>query len=101
MHDRIGAQRGWPPFTRAAFEQEIDNGSLYVGSPTTVAQKIARMARALGPARFQLKYSAGTLPHATMMDCIEQFAVEVVPRVRELLAGEDVANMLSRAGASA
>ena len=33
MRDRIGAERGWPPMTRAEFEREADQGSLYVGSP--------------------------------------------------------------------
>ncbi len=100
MHDRIGAERGWGPFTRAAFEQEIESGSLYVGSAATVARKIVRMAQALGPARFQLKYSAGGLPHAAMMDCIGRFATEVVPQVRrELLAGAAAAP--ARAGVPA
>lgn len=88
MHDRIGATRGWPPFTKAAFVQEIEGGSLYVGSPETVARKIARMALALEPARFQLKYSAGTLPHALAMDGVERYATRVTPLVRELLADE-------------
>ena len=86
MHARIGGERGWPPLTRAAFEREIETGSLYVGSPATVAGKIARTCGLLGAARFQLKYSAGTLPHAAMMDCIALYATEVVPRVRALLA---------------
>jgi probable LLM family oxidoreductase len=33
MRDRIGAERGWPPVTRAHFDQEADGGSLYVGAP--------------------------------------------------------------------
>ena len=86
MHASIGAERGWPPLSRAAFEHEIDTGSLYVGAPDTVARKIARTAGALGIARFQLKYSAGTLPHADMMRGIELYATEVAPRVRTLLA---------------
>ncbi len=86
MHDRIGAQRGWPPFARDAYEREIAQGSLYLGSAETVATKIARTVRALGPARFQLKYSAGTLPHATMMDTIERYGRDVVPMVRDMLA---------------
>lgn len=40
---------------------------------------------ALGASRFDLKYSAGTLPHETMMRSIELYGTEVVPRVRELL----------------
>ena len=85
MHDRIGAQRGWPPMARAAFEREIEAGSLYVGSADTVARKIVRTVGLLHPQRFQLKYSAGTLPHAAMMDSIELYASEVVPTVRALL----------------
>ena len=54
MRDRIGAERGWPPMSRAEFDREIDYGSLYVGSPETVAAKIARTVRALGVSRFQL-----------------------------------------------
>lgn len=87
MRDRIGAERGWPPTSRAEFEQEITHGSLYAGSPETVAKKIAATARALGIARFDMKYSAGTLPHATMMRSIELYGTRVIPRVRELLAG--------------
>ena len=29
MRDRIGAERGWPPVTRAHFDGEIEHGSLY------------------------------------------------------------------------
>ncbi|RIY02696.1 LLM class flavin-dependent oxidoreductase [Aureimonas flava] len=87
MHARIGAERGWPPLERAAFEREIEHGSLYVGSPDTVARKIATTASALGLARFDLKYSAGPLPHARLMRCIELYGREVAPRVREILAG--------------
>ena len=88
MHDRIGAQRGWPRFTRDAFEREIETGSLYVGSPRTVARKIARTVSLLEPRRFQLKYSAGALPHAAMMDSIERYGREVVPMVRQMLTGD-------------
>jgi probable LLM family oxidoreductase len=61
MRDRIGAERGWPPMTRAEFDREADHGSLYVGAPETVARKIAATASALGLSRFDLKYSAGAL----------------------------------------
>jgi probable LLM family oxidoreductase len=86
MRDRIGAERGWGPVGRDEFEREIESGSLYVGSPETVAQKIANTARTLGIARFDLKYSAGPLPHETLMRSIELYGSRVIPRVRELLA---------------
>ncbi|WP_424812827.1 LLM class flavin-dependent oxidoreductase [Roseococcus sp. YIM B11640] len=86
MRDRIGAERGWPPMTRAEFDQEADRGSLYVGSPETVARKIAASVKALGVQRFQLKYSAGGLSHEKLMRGIELYGTKVVPMVRELLA---------------
>jgi probable LLM family oxidoreductase len=85
MRDRIGAERGWGPMGRGEFDQEIESGSLYVGSPETVAQKIAKTAKTLGLARFDLKYSAGPLPHETLMKSIELYGSQVIPRVRELL----------------
>ncbi|TCR67048.1 LLM class flavin-dependent oxidoreductase [Bosea sp. BK604] len=85
MRDRIGGERGWPPMARAEFEQEIERGSLYLGSPETVARKIATTAKTLGIARFQLKYSAGPLPHDRLMRCIELYGTKVMPLVREML----------------
>ena len=86
MRDRIGAERGWPPATRAHFDQEADRGSLYVGSAETVARSIAATAKALGIARFDMKYSAGTLPHDKLMRSIELYGTKVIPMVRELLS---------------
>ena len=86
MRNRIGAERGWPSTSMREFEQEIEAGSLYVGAPDTVARRIAATIRALGLARFTMKYSAGTLAHEKLMRCIELFGREVIPRVRELLA---------------
>jgi probable LLM family oxidoreductase len=86
MHDRIGRERGWGPTNRGRFESEADEGSLYVGSPDTVAAKIARTLRTLGVDRFELKYSSGTLAHERLMTTIRLYGEEVVPRVRQLLA---------------
>jgi probable LLM family oxidoreductase len=86
MRNRIGAERGWGPTSPAEFEQEVEAGSLYVGSPETVAKKIAATVRDLGVERFDMKYSAGWLAHDKMMRCISYYGREVMPRVRELLA---------------
>jgi probable LLM family oxidoreductase len=85
MRDKIGAERGWPPLTRAAFDGEIEGGSLYVGSPETVARKIASTVTALGVSRFDLKYSAGPLSHDKMMRSIELYGRKVIPLVRDML----------------
>ncbi|MCA6120955.1 LLM class flavin-dependent oxidoreductase [Bradyrhizobium sp. WSM 1704] len=86
MRDRIGKERGWSPMGRDEFVSEAEHGSLYVGSPETVARKIAATVKALGSARFQLKYSAGPLPHEKLMKSIELYGNKVVPLVRDLLA---------------
>lgn len=86
MRDRIGAERGWPPMGRDEFEREITHGSLYVGSPETVARKIAATATALGLDRFDLKYSGGPIPHDRLMRCVELYGTKVIPLVREMLA---------------
>ena len=85
MRDKIGAERGWPPMTRADFEREIEHGSLYVGAPETVARKIAATVKALGVARFDMKYSAGPLPHEKMMRSIELYGRKVIPLVRDMV----------------
>ena len=86
MRDRIGRERGWPAMQRGEFDREVERGSLYVGSPETVARKIAATMRGLGLSRFQLKYSAGPLSHARMLRCIALYGTRVIPLVRELLA---------------
>jgi probable LLM family oxidoreductase len=84
--DRIGAERGWPPVTRASFDYEADGGALHIGAPETVARKIVATAKALGIVRFDMKYSQGTLPHDKLMRSIELYGTKVIPRVREMLA---------------
>jgi probable LLM family oxidoreductase len=86
MHDQIGRERGWPPMQRADFEREVEGGSMYVGSPETVANKIAATVQALGLEHFALKYSAGPLAHERLMTCIRLYGEEVIPRVRARLA---------------
>jgi probable LLM family oxidoreductase len=86
MRDRIGSERGWPPTQRAEFDSEASHGSLYVGSPETVARKIAATATALGISRFDMKYSAGGLSHEKIMQCISLYGSKVIPLVREMLA---------------
>jgi probable LLM family oxidoreductase len=86
MMTRIGRERGWPPANRVQFEREAGPaGALFIGSPETVANKIAVAARLLGLSRFNMKYSGGTLPHEKLLRSIELFGTKVAPRVRELL----------------
>jgi probable LLM family oxidoreductase len=82
----FGAARGIAAPTRAAYEHEIVDGSLYIGSPATVADKIVRTARTLGAGRFDLKYGVAGMPHELFLDAIELYGREVAPRVREAMS---------------
>lgn len=86
MFDRIGSERGWPPVTPDRFMAEVQHGSLYVGSPETVARKIAAAVEALGVQRFDMKYATGPMPHHQLMEGIRLYGERVIPMVRDLLA---------------
>jgi alkanesulfonate monooxygenase SsuD/methylene tetrahydromethanopterin reductase-like flavin-dependent oxidoreductase (luciferase family) len=59
---------------------------MYVGSPETVAKKIAYAIESVGAQRFDLKYSNGPMPQSRLLRNIELYANEVVPRAKALLA---------------
>jgi probable LLM family oxidoreductase len=85
MRNRIGVERGWPPASRQEFEHEIAGGSLYVGSPDTVARKIATTVADLGVARFDLIYTMGPQARSARLRAVELFGTRVAPIVRELV----------------
>ena len=86
MYGRLGRERGGTATTENHFMSEALHGSLYVGSPETVAQKIAYAIQSVGAQRFDLKYATGPMPHSQLMQSIELYGTQVIPRVRELLA---------------
>lgn len=86
--DRIGAERGWAPVRRQDYEAEIAQGSLYIGSPDTVARRIADAIRSLDVGRFDMVYTSGSVPAAARMRAVELYGTQVIPRVRELLRSE-------------
>jgi probable LLM family oxidoreductase len=85
---RIGRERGWAPASKDSFVHEVRHGSMYVGSPETVAGKIAYAIESVGADRFDLKYANGPLSNTTLKRIIELYATEVIPRVREILAAK-------------
>jgi probable LLM family oxidoreductase len=84
--ETAAAERGWRPPSYEQFLAEVDHGSMYVGSPETVANRIAAVIRTLSLSRFDLHYAIGRIPHEQRMAMIELFGREVIPRVRELVA---------------
>jgi probable LLM family oxidoreductase len=86
MMDQSARERGWVRPSMDRFQADIDHGSLLVGSPETVAAKLAATIRLLGLSRFDLAYALGRVPHEQRLATIELYGREVIPRVRELLA---------------
>jgi alkanesulfonate monooxygenase SsuD/methylene tetrahydromethanopterin reductase-like flavin-dependent oxidoreductase (luciferase family) len=85
----VATERGFAIPTEKAFDWEIGpRGALYVGSPETVAQKIAENLRTLDATRFDLKYGLPGMTHDQLMTNIDLYGHQVVPRVRQLLRQE-------------
>lgn len=83
---QLSRERGFYPPTAERYAEEVDTGALYVGSPETVAQKMAKAFRDNHLSRFDLKYDITHLPRQSREQTIRLFGERVAPRVRELLA---------------
>ncbi|MGW4534497.1 LLM class flavin-dependent oxidoreductase [Nocardia sp. NPDC004340] len=78
----IGRERGWGPMTRQQFDAlRSQSGSLFVGTPDYVAEKIADVRDTLGLDRFMLHTSVGTLPHEKVLHSIELLGAKVAPQL--------------------
>ncbi|MFD4585454.1 LLM class flavin-dependent oxidoreductase [Streptomyces sp. NPDC058423] len=84
----VADERGFYPPTRERYLSEVGKGALFVGSPETVARKIATTVRELHLGRFDLKYDVMHLPREARARTIELLGREVAPRVRHLLTKE-------------
>lgn len=85
MMDQIGSERGWPAMSHERFETEVTRGSYYVGSPETVAQRIAQVMTEMDIQRFDLVYGAGGQLQKDRFRTIQLYGEKVIPRVKELL----------------
>ena len=82
---KVGKERGWPPVTRAHFEELLrPHGALLVGTPDEVAEKILAHSQALGGiSRISFQMDVAALPHAELMRSIELLGTCVAPAVRK------------------
>lgn len=84
--NKIGLERGWQPLDRESFEMmRSPRGSLLVGSPQEVIDKILFEHRLFNHDRFLAQMSVSSLPHDKMMRSIELFGTKVAPVVRKEL----------------
>ncbi|MDF2992630.1 MAG: coenzyme F420-dependent N5,N10-methylene tetrahydromethanopterin reductase [Microbacterium sp.] len=87
LNTTIGRERGWPAYNRLRFQHDVGpEGAMYIGSPETVATKIAATVRTLGATRFQMKFASGSISHDRLMSSIELYGSRVLPLVHEMLA---------------
>jgi probable LLM family oxidoreductase len=83
---KLGRERGWSPMNRQHYEQmRAREGSLFVGSPQQVIDKILYNHELFGNTRFLLHMSVGTLPHASVLRAIELLGTVVAPAVKKAL----------------
>ncbi|MEO5594336.1 MAG: LLM class flavin-dependent oxidoreductase [Chitinophagaceae bacterium] len=83
---RIGRERGWSGITREQFEyMRSPKGSLLVGSPQQVIDKILYEHELFKHDRFLGQMSMGAMPHSSIMRSIELFGTVVAPAVRKAL----------------
>ncbi len=83
---KIGRERGWPPMNRDQYEtMRSAGGSLLVGSPQQVTDKILYEHELFGNTRFLLHISVGTLPHLKVMHAIELLGNVVAPAVKKAI----------------
>lgn len=84
---KLGRERGWSPMNREHYEaMRGPKGSLLVGSPQQVIDKILYEYELFGNTRFLLHISVGTLPHDKLMRCIELLGTVVAPAVKKAVA---------------
>lgn len=92
--NRIGRERGWPPTTRAHFDQARGpRGALFVGSPEEVTDKILASHEIFANDRFLLQMAIGSMLHDKIMHGIELYGGKVAPAVRKALEPAAVKRM--------
>lgn len=86
MMSRIGIERGWPPIDRSHYEDlRAPHGSLFVGSPQQIIDKILYEYELFKHSRFLAQVTIGHMEHSKVMKSIELFGNEVAPAVRKAI----------------
>lgn len=85
--DRIGRDRGWPPYTRHQFDLgRTKDGALFVGSPAEIVDKILYQQELFGLTRFVAHMDTGGPDHKSIMQGIELYGTKIAPEVRKAVA---------------
>jgi probable LLM family oxidoreductase len=84
--NEIGKERGWPKITRESFDTQRDSkGSLLVGDPDEVVEKIIRHSKVLGGiSRITFMMNPASLPHDKLMQATKLIGTRIAPALREV-----------------
>jgi probable LLM family oxidoreductase len=97
--DQLGRERGWAPTSRGQFDQlRSPQGSLLVGSPEEIVDKILYEHGLFGHTRFLAQMDVGRQSHERVMRSIELFGTRVAPEVRRALGSGPVVAAAPAAG---
>ena len=89
MMSKIGEERGWSGMSEEYYDvMRSPQGSLLVGSPQQVIDKILFEYELFGNSRFLLHISVGTMPHHKVMKAIELLGTKVAPQVKKSIGVE-------------
>ncbi len=84
--NRIGRQRGWPPYQPQQFEHgRSPQGHLVIGDASEAVDKILHMQELFGLTRFSAHMDVGGPSHQSLMKSIEIFGTKIVPKIRAAL----------------
>ncbi len=87
-HNLPQRDRGWE-ISRQDYEQLANpRGSLFVGSPQEISNKILYEHELFGHQRFLAQIDIGGLPYAKVAQVIELLASDVLPIVKRALDGQ-------------
>ncbi len=84
--NRVGASRGWAPFSRSQYEQgRTMEGAYLFGDANEAIDKILYLHEMFGLTRFSAHMDVGGPSHAMLMKSIELFGTKIAPKVREAI----------------
>ncbi len=84
--NRVGASRGWPPFSLGQYEQGRGKSGAYLfGDANEAVDKILQMHELFGLTRFSAHMDVGGPSHELLMKSIEIFGTKIAPQVRAAL----------------
>ncbi len=84
--NRVGASRGWGPFSRSQYEQgRTMDGAYLFGDANEAIDKILYLHEMFGLTRFSAHMDVGGPSHDMLMKSIELFGTKIAPKVREAI----------------